>query len=301
MSHTSELSFDAAYSRGWSGKTGRAAISAFRDNTVAGYSAHYYKVDPTRASSSGWGSNLGPITERSVSFLRTAILKYQMRSMIDVPCGDVNWQFGAFEIDALAAYVGLDISSRLVRLNGGRFAFHSNKVFAPWDMAACAMPRVAFRDGTAAVPVELIHMRYVLQHMALDRALAAVVHVVESGAKFFIATTYPNQGRHNTNTQIGKGSESHFYLNNLLLPPFSLPPPVACVQSPLNLGNDSTCLFDLRDRSEMARWLERARRTRIVGTRKTTRIIVQGEPEPVYWVKYEKWFARNVKNPEEWL
>ena len=34
--------------------------------------------------------------------------------MIDVPCGDVNFQFSRWETDSLLAYVGLDIVPELV-------------------------------------------------------------------------------------------------------------------------------------------------------------------------------------------
>ena len=88
ISHDSAAAFDSAYHRGWSGHTGRSSVRAYRSNDVAAYASHYYQVDPTRSSSSGWGSNLGPNSAISVDFLRQSIKKYGLVSMIDVPCGE---------------------------------------------------------------------------------------------------------------------------------------------------------------------------------------------------------------------
>lgn len=213
----------------------------------------------------------------------------------------------AWEVDSLEAYVGLDISARLVSLNQGRFHHHSNKRFAPWDVATCPLPRLHFAalaSSTAASAsaasaaataatgeqaAELVHMRYVLQHMSLDRALAAVINAVGSGAKFFMATTYPQTDAqrnastttraHNKNLNMGSGRESRFYANDLELPPFSLPAPLACVTmvTPEINHNDHTCLYDLRDTAKVGRWLDRARRTRVRGSMRMTRFVVRGE------------------------
>ena len=168
-----------------------------------------------------------------------------------------------------------EVIPRLITLNAARFAFHSNKLFSTWDAARCTLPSLRLTDGDQpeVLPPDLVHMRYVLQHLTLDRALRAIINVVESGARFLIATTYPARrrkpGAGNPNIQLGH--ETHFYTNDLDLPPFSLPPPLKCVQQPQ--ANDESCLWSLRDPAYV-KWLERAKSTQISGHHRATRITV---------------------------
>ena len=225
----------------------------------------------------GSGSNLGTNTAASLAFLREAIAEHGIQTVVDVPCGDVNFQTTTWEMDSLRAYVGLDIIPRLIALNSARLGFHSNKIFASWDAAQCTLPQLLLSDGEQPqrLPADLVHMRYVLQHLTLDRALQSIINVVESGAKYLIATTYPARRRKgqstydNPNIQLGK--ETHFFTNDLDQPPFSLPPPIKCMAQPQ--ANDESCLYDLRDPA-YPKWLVRAKATKIKGHHRTTRFEV---------------------------
>ncbi|KAL7524224.1 hypothetical protein ACHAXR_000479 [Thalassiosira sp. AJA248-18] len=84
-------------------------------------------------SASGRGSNFGPATENSLKIIKDAISRYNIKSMIDVPCGDVNWIFDSFETDTLPLYIGLDITTNVIEVNKQRFGHHSNKRFFFWD------------------------------------------------------------------------------------------------------------------------------------------------------------------------
>jgi len=275
MSETSAKAFDLAYKRGWSGgQKNRDSARAYSNQDVA----YYYRNPTDRESASGAGSNLGPPTAGSLRILSETIEKHNVQTMVDVPCGDVNWQFGEWAMDSLRGYVGLDILPRLITLNRRRFAFHSNKIFSLWDISKCPVPKltVSLPPSSTAVelttqPPDLVHMRYVLQHMTLDRALQAVVNVVESGARWFLSTTYPSSTRGNStrNPNLMMKMESSFYNNDLNLPPFSLPPPVTCSHH----GSDNKespglmCLYDLSGGSgwDKRGWLDLAKRTRISG------------------------------------
>jgi hypothetical protein len=164
---------------------------------------YYTQADPERTlrlrrSASGHGSDLGVATTRSLSFLREVIQNYSVRSMIDVPCGDANWQFESYVVDGIHAYAGLDIVPSVVDFNARRFAHHSNKRFAALDFAACELPRLRWMANASgplaapseALPFELVHSRDVFQHMRTSSALRAIHHVVNSGARLFIATTF---------------------------------------------------------------------------------------------------------------
>ena len=145
--------FNSVYKTGAWG----VALTALRDP------AYYYQHPLDRKSASGGGSDLGTASAPALDMLAFAISSKNVRSMIDVPCGDVNFQFSRWETDSLDAYVGLDIVPELVRAAKRRYEHHSNKRFAVWDVAHCALPLVKHVGSAKAQPVDLVHMRDVLQ------------------------------------------------------------------------------------------------------------------------------------------
>ena len=81
-------------------------------------------------------------------------------------------------MDSLPAYVGADVVPRLIEFNTKRFAHHSNKHFIKWDFSVCPIPMLRdASDSADAVPFDLIHTRDVLQHMPLDKAVAAAENI----------------------------------------------------------------------------------------------------------------------------
>lgn len=194
---------------------------------------YYYKQE--HKSLSGTGSDKF-MAQNSLKFLKEVIERYNISTVIDVPCGDVNWQFDTWQTDSLAAYVGLDVVRTVINLDKQRFCHHSNKVFAPWDFAKCALPQIV-ADGKAR-PADLVHVRDVIQHMTLRDAARALKRVVRSGARFLIATTYPAA----ENRNIKEGS---WYPNNLLKAPFNFPTPLSCIKTHPREESDSTCLWKI--------------------------------------------------------
>lgn len=207
-----------------------------------------------RQSLSGGGSNVGNATKHSIEFLSSVIAEYGITSMLDIPCGDVNWQFEAWEVDSLQTYVGADIVPELIDLNQRRFVHHLNKHFVAWDFAKCSLPTLPADDaftnsshrsfrGTVSdqvhsrQPFDLVHARDVFQHMPLDRAAQAAKHIKASGCRFAIVTTWPNS----TNKRISEGS---YYANNMEVHPFYYPKPIACALTHPELEDDLTCLYD---------------------------------------------------------
>lgn len=231
--------------------------------------ANYYtrgeepsRMGTWRRSFSGHGSDLGAATRVALAFLREAIRKHNVTTMLDVPCGDANWQFEAPETDSLAAYAGLDIAHSVVRFDELRFAHHVNKRFAAWDFAACALPRLRW-EGTQGhgtpLPFELVHSRDVFQHLSHAASLRALRHIVDSGARLLIATTF---GKPPSNDMVSgerakeAPSDGGFAQTDLHAPPFVLPPPTRCVRTHPSIEPDYTCLYVL-DRSWKATWRQR--------------------------------------------
>jgi hypothetical protein len=192
-----------------------------------------------RLSASGPGSNRGDATEISLRVLNEAIVAFNVSSMIDLPCGDVNWIFDSWRTDSLALYLGLDIVQDVIEFDNMRFAHHSNKIFRHWDGATCRLPKYQLEPDKAPRSFEMVHSRDVLQHLPLSLALEFLCNVFQSGAKVFVTTTYPHNS---TNTDVIEGG---FFQNDLTMEPFGLPHVETCTPTHPNHEPDHTCVFDL--------------------------------------------------------
>eukprot|EP00035_Acanthoeca_spectabilis_P023158 m.448025 g.448025 ORF g.448025 m.448025 type:complete len:304 (-) comp19600_c0_seq1:181-1092(-) len=197
----------------------------------------------SRISLSGRGSDIGPRTTPGLNFLADVIREHHITSMIDVPCGDANWQFEAWETEAIPVYLGLDIVKPLIDFNKRRFEHHANKHFHVWDMSACKFPRFIKSGNRRSTPFQLIHVRDVIQHLPLQRGLNALANVMNSGCDFAVMTTFPN-GKN------GHVKEMMYYEANLGAPPFDaiVPKPIKCIESHFKQTNfthesDLTCLY----------------------------------------------------------
>lgn len=229
--------FDKIYTQGGWGKR-------LRPNSDFYTNAEWPPSSTRQVSASGVGSNLGYNTQHSLEIIKDAIKKFSAKSMIDIPCGDVNWILDSLETDTLPLYVGLDIASAVINASRQRFAHHVNKQFFFWDATSCVLPR--FRNGTtsggggeALQPFDLVHVRDVIQHMHLRQGVQFICNVFLSGAKVLIATMYPKE---KANYEIQEGS---FYHNNFLLEPFSFPQVEECTPTHPKLEADVTCVYDL--------------------------------------------------------
>merc|ERR1711920_870159 len=122
---------------------------------------------------------------------KEVIQQYKVRTMQDVPCGDANWQMSSWEVDSLQLYVGLDVAKSAIELDSRRYAHHSNKVFAAWDFATCALPKIIASGSSDEKAFDLVHVRDVIQHMPVKNGIAALCNVVRSGIRLFVGTTFP--------------------------------------------------------------------------------------------------------------
>ena len=185
------------------------------------------------------GSNLGINTVTSLKIIKDTILKYNVTTMIDVPCGDVNWIFDSLETDTLPLYVGLDITGAVIRINQQRFAHHTNKQFHFWDATTCTLPRVQDEMGEEN-NFDLVHVRDVIQHMSLDQGVEFFCNVFNAGPKVLVTTTY-DKPLANKNIE-----EGGWYTNNLWLEPFSFPK-INCTPTHPDHERDLTCVYNLTE------------------------------------------------------
>jgi len=192
--------------------------------------SYYYSNPTSRISLSGSGSDIGSKTQISLHFLAQTIEQQNVSSMVDVPSGDANWQFGDYRVDSVR-YAGLDLMHGLVDLNTQRFAHHSNKRFAAWDVAECPLPKLLDDGATRPHAADLVNMRDLVQHLSLERGLQALTHAVQYGAPLLLATTHAGNA---TNVDVADGD---YYANDLLAPPFSLPAPLKCANRSAETGS----------------------------------------------------------------
>lgn len=153
---------------------------------------------------SGTGSTLRN-TQKIVQLLPALLKKYNIHSILDIPCGDFNWMK---EVDlGNVTYVGADIVPELISGNKGKFENHLCSFFVA-DVVTDTLPQA-----------DLILCRDCLVHLSNDDVFDALRNIRRSGAKYLLATTFP---RHD-NMNIVTGSWRPL---NLQKHPFNLSEPV---------------------------------------------------------------------------
>lgn len=175
----------------------------------------YYKTDWWKAGEtlSGPGSTLKN-TVRLRNELPQLLQRFQIRSLLDAPCGDLNW-ISHTDLTGIE-YTGVDIVKEVINVNREKFP---GKNFLVADITMDKLPgadAVLCRDCFIHLPNAMI--------------LEAISNFRESGIRFLITNTY-NFIKDNTDIKPGQ-----FRMINLLLPPFSLPAPLAGIEEEYTSG-----------------------------------------------------------------
>lgn len=156
-------------------------------------------------SASGDGSALA----RTATIRRElpgALVRLGVRSMLDAPCGDLNWV--RHTPLALDRYVGMDIVPELIERNQ-RLHGSAEREFRCGDLCASPLPEV-----------DAILCRDCLVHFAFADVFRALRTFRASGARYLLTTTFTT---HAWNVDIFTG---HWRPINLQRPPFSFPAPL---------------------------------------------------------------------------
>ena len=137
--------------------------------------------------------------------LEGLLRELDIRSMLDIPCGDFNWmkKLDLEDID----YHGADIVAELVKKNNLNYGSPSVK-FSQLDITRHTLPKV-----------DLVFCRDCLVHLPMNTAKTAIRNVLDSGSKYFACTTYPD---HHENTNVKLGG---WYPMNIEDKPFSFERP----------------------------------------------------------------------------
>ena len=106
-----------------------------------------------------------------------------------------------------------------------------------------------------------------IQHMPAGKGLQALRHIVNSGARYLVATTFPVSSLPDQGHYENKGASGWFgfYLNDLSAPPFLFPPALRCVATHPELEPDLTCLYVMSDEWK-EQWRARMENWRASGT-----------------------------------
>lgn len=127
--------------------------------------------------------------------------------MIDAPCGDFHWM-SQLNL-GLHRYVGVDIVPELIELNRQKFGIADVREFRVMDLVGDRLPAA-----------DLILCRDCLVHLSLAEACAVIENCRASGAKFLLATTFPECAA-NRDIKIGQWRRL-----NLRIAPFNFPEPL---------------------------------------------------------------------------
>jgi hypothetical protein len=164
------------------------------------YESHFWVDDQSR---SGGGSNLYA-TEKIREAIPGLFLKYGVRSVVDIPCGDFFW-FKEMKLD-LESYVGGDIVVPLIASVAEKYA-SPTRSFQVMDLTKDVLPEC-----------DLILVRDCFIHLSFESIFAALRNITQSKIQYLMTTHFADVA---ANVDI----ETGFYHElNLRKPPFSFPP-----------------------------------------------------------------------------
>lgn len=185
------------------------------------------------ADSNAWDgteSISGPgSTMEATRLLRAALpdllAKYEVQSLLDVPCGDAYWITSV--LPKGIKYTGGDIVPALIekaRTTKGEFG-----TFAVMDLVTDELPRA-----------DLVLVRDCFIHLPNVTIVQAIANIKRSGARLLLTSTYPGRAK-NIDIEIGG-----FRPVDLQALPFGLPQPLETILETEGLKNGkSIALWDI--------------------------------------------------------
>ena len=142
--------------------------------------------------SSGSGSSIDYNIKHYVPFLKNYILKKNIRSIVDLGCGD--FKCGTSIYNGLnISYCGYDIYKKVILHNQ---LLMPNYTFITSDF---------YKDKENLIKADLCILKDVLQHWPLEYIYSFMDYLIESKKyKYILICNCCNQHKHNTNIQIGE-------------------------------------------------------------------------------------------------
>ena len=156
---------------------------------------------------SGPGSDLAQ-TRAIRAALPGLLRELNVRTMLDVPCGDWFWMK---TLDLDVDYTGADIVDALIQRNTQEFA-DVRRRFVQLDVQRDALPKV-----------DLVLCRDCLVHFPLSGIALALANLKRSGSTYLLTTTFVDRGS-NDDIRVGRWRPL-----NLERAPFNLPAPLRSI------------------------------------------------------------------------
>lgn len=161
------------------------------------------------SSVSGTGSDLTQ-TSHLQHVLRGAFDKHQIRSLLDIPCGDFFWM-QRVDLEGID-YIGADIVDQLIAENTQRHA-KAGVRFTSLDLLKDSLP-----------DVDAILVRDLFVHLSFDDVQTCIDNILASDIKYLFCTTFPAV-EENQNIVSGE-----WRMINLERAPFGFPPPLELIR-----------------------------------------------------------------------
>lgn len=165
-------------------------------------------------SVSGPGSTLS-LTENLRETLPALLKKWNIKSMLDAPCGDFNWM-SKVTLDNVT-YTGADIVTEIIENNKIKYP---GKKFIELDIIHDSLPYA-----------DLVLCKDCFIHLKNADVIRTIENFKKSGIRYMLASTYPVD----FNKQILTG---HFRPINLERPPFNLPEPLDKIEDHAEDGSE---------------------------------------------------------------
>ncbi len=186
-------------------------------------SIYNYRLWEDGETASGDGSTLQQ-TERVRALLPALLRKYDVKTLLDAPCGDFHWmkELRLVEDGLIDRYMGTDVVHEIIEGARSRYAIPGRAEFFVSDLSKGPLPSV-----------DLVLCRDCLVHLPLDVAVKVISSFKASGSRFLLSTHYPGLLKANKNIRMGNWRPL-----DLTLPPFSLPAPVEVINEGCSEARD---------------------------------------------------------------
>jgi len=170
-----------------------------------------------KGTRSGKGSEIGS-TINIRKELPILLKELQIKSMLDIPCGDFNW-IKEVDLDFLS-YTGADIVPEIIDVNNKKYSSKFRK-FIKLDIITQNLPQT-----------DLILCRDLFIHLSFKDIFKAIENIKRSGTTYLLTNSYHNVTE---NKDISTGKHHRV---NLLISPFLFPKPMKTLDD--QIGESST-------------------------------------------------------------
>ena len=169
---------------------------------------YHYWLDKTTESISGPGSSL-PQTEIVRKKIPEIVKQFNIKSILDAPCGDFYWMSTVTLGDCF--YFGIDIIKPLIEFNKKRFS-DTMHIFQHLDLTSQELPKV-----------DLIICRDLLVHLSFQDTFKVINNFKQSKSTYLLTTFFSRRVSNVSLHELG------WYPLNLLKEPFNFPQPVLII------------------------------------------------------------------------